>query len=88
MPNAIALRPRSLPRHPLWPAAAALAAILALLMAFGAVVQSAVSQGVLRRQAQAIQSESMQRCRALHGKDALAACLAQSVALASAKTGE
>jgi hypothetical protein len=69
---------RKMPPWPTWPAATAGAAVVALLMTFCAVLQNAVSQGELRRQAQAMQSDSMQRCRSLHGKQVLADCLAQS----------
>jgi hypothetical protein len=76
---------RTLPLRP-WPAAAAGAAMVALLMVFCAVLQNAVSQGELRRQAQAMQSDSMQRCRSLHGKQVLADCLAQSAPDAAGTT--
>jgi hypothetical protein len=79
IPSQFAIRPG-------WPAAAALAAVVALLMTFGAVVQSGVNEGALRGQAQAIQSDSMQRCRSLHGKEVMAACLSRSNALAYGAT--
>jgi len=73
---------RHMPLSPLsrrvWPALLAAALMVALLFGFGAVVQGAVSDGALRRQAQAAQSELLQRCRSLHGKDMLAACEASS----------
>jgi putative exporter of polyketide antibiotics len=54
----------------------ALLASLAMLVVFGAVVQSAVSGGEARRTAAASRADASWRCQALHGPLPRDACLA------------
>jgi putative exporter of polyketide antibiotics len=56
--------------------ALALLASLAMLVVFGAVVQSAVSEGEARRTAAASRAHATWRCQALHGPLSRDACLA------------
>jgi hypothetical protein len=90
-PSRIAKEPRmDLPVDDVWPvparppggpgagwrlAALALIAPLGLLVTFHHVVQRAVEQGVLRRQAAAVHADAAWRCRDLRPTDARAQCL-------------
>jgi hypothetical protein len=60
-----------------WPATLAFLTILALLMGFHAVVQSAVKQGELLRMSVATRTQAEWRCHALQGDRQRAHCLRQ-----------
>ena len=65
-----------------WRGILATLTILGMLLAFHEVVQGAVRQGDLRRQADAIHAEATWRCRALRGLGASDNCLQRLQALA------
>lgn len=60
-----------------WPMAFSLLVILALLLGFHSVVQSAVKQGELLRMNVATRAQAEWRCRALQGDRMRASCLHQ-----------
>jgi hypothetical protein len=60
-----------------WPATLAFLTILALLMGFHSVVQSAVKQGELLRMSVATRTQAEWRCHALQGDRQRAHCLRQ-----------
>lgn len=68
--------PRGL-RSPMWPTAFSVMTILALLMGFHQVVQSAVKQGELLRMSASTHAKAERRCHALQGERMRASCMNQ-----------